>query len=281
MNDSETPADETEKEVLPLCATADPGGPDRDPSGRFLAAELELNVLLGRLRFGHPVRYVYNPVDYAWETHSAFVRKYCRGGQTVLFLGMNPGPFGMAQTGVPFGEVNTVRDWFRIAGQVGHPADEHPKRRVVGLACTQSEVSGARFWGLFRTLCGEPERFFRHCFVHNLCPLMFMADSGKNLTPPELSAGERDALLALCDVALCRVVEALGVTMVIGVGRVAEQRARRALAAAGSAARVEGIMHPSPRNPMANKGWAAAAMTTLEKLGVLALFEERVTDVRV
>ena len=32
----------------------------------------------------------------------------------VVFLGMNPGPFGMAQVGVPFGEVAAVRDWLRI-----------------------------------------------------------------------------------------------------------------------------------------------------------------------
>ncbi|CAL8335907.1 unnamed protein product [Lota lota] len=244
-------------------------------SARFLEIELRLNDGLGRLEFGPPVRYMYNPVEYAWETHSAFVRRYCLGGQRILFLGMNPGPFGMAQTGVPFGEVNAVRDWLGITGEVGRPADEHPKRPITGFASTRSEVSGARFWGFFRQLCGEPEHFFRHCFVHNLCPLMFMAESGKNLTPPELSAAERDALLALCDGALCQAVEALGFSMVIGVGRVAEQRARRALSAAGINVRVEGIMHPSPRNPQANKGWAEVATAKLEELGVLALLRNQ------
>ncbi|KAI3370201.1 hypothetical protein L3Q82_024974 [Scortum barcoo] len=241
------------------------------PSSRFLQAELELNVHLGRLTFGEPVRYVYNPLEYAWETHRCYVETYCREGQKVLFLGMNPGPFGMAQTGVPFGEVRSVVDWLRITGEVGHPPDEHPKRRITGLACTQSEVSGARFWGFFRRLCGEPSLFFRHCFVHNLCPLIFMNATGKNLTPPELPAGERERLLALCDTALCQVVQALCVSMVIGVGRVAEQRARRALSAAGVQVRVEGIMHPSPRNPLANKGWEAVAEAKLIELGVMAL----------
>nr|XP_046239984.1 single-strand-selective monofunctional uracil-DNA glycosylase 1 isoform X2 [Scatophagus argus] len=185
---------------------------------------------------------------------------------------MNPGPFGMAQTGVPFGEVKSVVDWLKITGQVGHPPDEHPKRRITGLACTQSEVSGARFWGFFRKLCVDPTLFFQHCFVHNLCPLIFMSASGKNLTPPELPLAERESLLAFCDTALCQAVEALGVSMVIGVGRVAEQRARRALLAAGVNVRVEGIMHPSPRNPRANKGWEDEAKTKLEKLGVMSLF---------
>lgn len=162
-------------------------------------------------------------------------------------------------------------DWLKITGEVGHPPDEHPKRRITGLACTQSEVSGARFWGFFRKLCGEPTSFFRHCFVHNLCPLIFMSASGKNLTPPELPAGEREALLALCDTALCQVVQTLGISMVIGVGRVAEQRARRAFSAAGVEVRVEGIMHPSPRNPQANKGWEDVARAKLSQLGVLSL----------
>ncbi|KAM4588351.1 single-strand selective monofunctional uracil DNA glycosylase-like [Odontesthes bonariensis] len=245
--------------------------PNGTPSSRFLEAELELNAHLRGLTFSEPVRYIYNPLEYAWDTHRCYVEKYCQAGQSVLFLGMNPGPFGMAQTGVPFGEVRSVVDWLEVTGEVGHPDNEHPKRRITGLGCTQREVSGARFWGFFRQLCGEPTRFFRHCFVHNLCPLIFMNANGKNLTPPELPAAERDTLLAKCDTALCQVVRALNVSMVIGVGRVAEQRARRALSAAGVSARVEGIMHPSPRNPLANKGWEEVARAKLAELGVLSL----------
>lgn len=167
--------------------------------------------------------------------------------------------------------MKSVVDWLKITGEVGHPPVEHPKRQITGLACTQSEVSGARFWGFFKKLCGEPALFFQHCFVHNLCPLIFMSASGKNLTPPELPATEREALLALCDIALCQVVEALGVSMVIGVGKVAEQRARRALSAAGINVQVAGIMHPSPRNPRANKGWEEVAKAKLAELGVMSL----------
>lgn len=255
--------------LLPLKPGSD--SKSANAASRFLQVELELNALLRQLSFSEPVRYIYNPLEYAWDTHRCYVEKYCGGDQSILFLGMNPGPFGMAQTGVPFGEVKSVRDWLKITGEVGHPNDEHPKRRITGLSCTQSEVSGARFWGFFRKLCGEPELFFRHCFVHNLCPLIFISASGKNLTPPELPARERDALLALCDSALCQAVEALGISMVIGVGRVAEQRARKALCAAGMHVRVEGIMHPSPRNPLANKGWEAVARAKLAELDVLSL----------
>ncbi|KAK7119897.1 hypothetical protein R3I94_021662 [Phoxinus phoxinus] len=240
-------------------------------ASRFLQAELELNLRLRTLSFGKPVRYTYNPLEYAWDTHRCYVETFCQAGQSVLFLGMNPGPFGMAQTGVPFGEVKAVRNWLKISGSVGRPAEEHPKRRITGLDCPHSEVSGARFWGFFQELCGEPHNFFRHCFVHNLCPLIFMSESGKNLTPPELPAAERDALLSCCDSALCQVVTALGVSMVVGVGKLAEQRARRVLSEAGITVRVEGIMHPSPRNPLANKGWANIAREKLDHLGVLSL----------
>ncbi|MFT7801086.1 single-strand selective monofunctional uracil DNA glycosylase [Arapaima gigas] len=264
-----------EEEVAEDCSKL-PAPHSQVPNGsetalQFLQVELELNARLRQLVFREPVRYMYSPLEYAWETHRCYVNTYCHKGQSILFLGMNPGPFGMAQTGVPFGEVKSVRDWLKISGEVGRPPEEHPKRRILGLSCTQSEVSGARFWGLFRKLCREPAVFFRHCFVHNLCPLTFMSSSGKNLTPPELSAGDREALLNLCDEALCQIVQMLGIATVIGVGKVAEQRARRALLAAGIDVRVVGLMHPSPRNAQANRGWEGLAMARLKELGILEL----------
>ncbi|KAM5288437.1 single-strand selective monofunctional uracil DNA glycosylase [Ctenodactylus gundi] len=240
----------------------------------FLEEELRLNAELSQLQFSEPVGLIYNPVDYAWEPHRSYVTRYCQGPKEVLFLGMNPGPFGMAQTGVPFGEVSVVRDWLGIGGPVLAPAQEHPKRPVLGLECPQSEVSGARFWGFFRNLCGQPEVFFRHCFVHNLCPLLFLAPSGRNLTPAELPAKQREQLLGICDAALCRQVQLLGVRLVVGVGRLAEQRARRALLGLMPEVQVEGLLHPSPRNPQANKGWEAVAKERLSELGLLPLLTE-------
>lgn len=66
----------------------------------FLAEELRLNNELSQLQFSEPVGIIYNPLEYAWEPHHSYVTRYCRGPKEVLFLGMNPGPFGMAQTGV-------------------------------------------------------------------------------------------------------------------------------------------------------------------------------------
>ena len=175
---------------------------------------------------------------------------------------------------VPFGETRHVREWLGVSGEVGKPPSEHPKRPVLGLTCKRAEVSGTRFWGLVRTLCPDPHVFFRHCFVHNHCPLLFLASSGRNLAPSELPPAQRVQLMGLCDRALAQAVGLLGVRMVVGIGRFAEQRARRALAAAGVAVRIEGFPHPSPRSARANKGWEEQARARLGELGVLELFRE-------
>ncbi|XP_057266348.1 single-strand selective monofunctional uracil DNA glycosylase, partial [Pezoporus wallicus] len=177
---------------------------------------------------------------------------------------------------VPFGEVRAVRDWLQVRGGVQRPHPEHPKRPVLGLSCTRSEVSGARFWGLIRRLCPQPQRFFTHCFVHNHCPLLFLSASGRNVPPSDLPPQHRAPLLELCDRALVAAVRVLSARLVLALGRFTEHRARRALAAAGLAGngdgdgvRVEGLPHPSPRNPRANREWEGMVLSRLRELGVL------------
>jgi single-strand selective monofunctional uracil DNA glycosylase len=233
---------------------------------RILASERALLRELARLRFGAPVTHVYNPLEYARAPHAAYVRRYARAPVRALFFGMNPGPFGMAQTGVPFGEVAHVRDWLGIEGRVAKPAREHPKRPVEGFACARSEVSGARLWGAIRAHYGAPERFFERAFVANYCPLVFMEASGRNRTPDQLPAREREPLLRACDAALLRLVALLRPAHVVGIGRFAEARAREALAGSGVA--VAGILHPSPASPAANRDWAGEARRALERLGL-------------
>ena len=141
---------------------------------RLLRIERSLSRELRRLSFGAPVTHVYDPLEYAWRPHAAFVRRYVRGRLRVVFLGMNPGPFGMAQTGVPFGEVAAVRGWLGIEAPVARPAREHPKRPIEGFACARSEVSGARVWGAIAAHYEQPERFFADAFVSLANVLKFM-----------------------------------------------------------------------------------------------------------
>jgi single-strand selective monofunctional uracil DNA glycosylase len=221
---------------------------------------------LRTLKFGKPVATVYNPLTYAWKSHEAYLNRYGHGPKEAVFLGMNPGPWGMAQTGVPFGEVAIVRDWLKIDEPVGHPAGEHPAKPIQGLSCKRSEVSGRRLWGLFRERFGEPERFFGRFFVANYCPLLFLEESGRNRTPVQLPAEERRALLALCDDSLRKSVAVLGAKTVIGVGHFAEERAREALD--GMDIRIGRILHPSPASPAANRGWSEQALAQLGELNV-------------
>ena len=217
------------------------------------------------LSFGPPVAHVYNPLVYAWEAHRRYLERFGAGPKHAVLVGMNPGPFGMAQTGVPFGEIAAVRDWMQIEAPVGRPEREHPKRPVLGFACPRSEISGARLWGWARERYGTPDAFFGRFFVLNYCPLVFLEDSGRNRTPDKLPAAEREALAAVCDRALRHSLELLAPKHVIGVGTWASGSARRCVRAG---VEVGQILHPSPASPKANRGWSNKAEAELRGLGV-------------
>lgn len=229
----------------------------------LITAARELSAALAKMRFAPPVTHVYDPLDYAWGIHERYLRRYGDGPKRVVFLGMNPGPFGMAQTGVPFGEVAAVRDWLGLEGPVGQPERVNPKRPVEGFACTRSEVSGRRLWGLFQERFGSAEAFFAEHFVANYCPLAFF-DEGRNLTPDKLPAAEQRLLLAACDAHLRALVAAFEPEWVIGIGGWAEARALEAV----KGVKIGRILHPSPASPAANRGWSQAASRQLAELGV-------------
>ena len=226
----------------------------------------ELLDELRPLRFGPPVTHVYNPLEYAREPYDEYLRRHGARPKEVVLVGMNPGPWGMAQTGVPFGEVKVVRNWLGIEAPVGTPAVINPKRPVLGFACPRSEVSGKRLWGWAHTRFGTPERFFSRFFVANYCPLLFLEADGRNRTPDGLSLSQRNPMLAACDRALRRTVQWFRPRYVVGVGQFAEQRAHAALS--GLRTIIGGITHPSPANPKANRGWEALAEAELSALGI-------------
>jgi single-strand selective monofunctional uracil DNA glycosylase len=255
--------------VDPGPAAAGDAQPGPLSPGRGVTLEEIARELRGEVRgltFGPPVAHVYNPLEYAWEPYASYLGRFGRGSKDVLLLGMNPGPWGMAQTGVPFGEVAAVRDWLGIEAAVGRPPDEHPRRPVEGFACRRSEVSGRRLWGWARATFGTPGAFFERLFVANYCPLLLLEASGRNLTPDRLKPAPARALLTACDRALRRTVELLRPGVVVGVGGFAAARARAALD--GCEVRVGRVLHPSPASPAANRGWEAAVERDLAALGV-------------
>ena len=205
---------------------------------------------------------------------------------------------------MPFGDTVMVKEWLKIEGVVHKPTCEHPKRVVEGLDCKRREVSGMRFWTLFDRLCSSPEQFFKHCYVHNYCPLSFMEESGKNVTPPSMKRAVRSQLEAACDRALSETVLLFQPSIIVGVGQYAETCARRAVKSAftkvvdseeseeateTSSSKQEGdcmgkeicvcsIPHPSPRNAKANKDWYSSATESLERHGVLKFIARTVTS---
>ncbi len=227
----------------------------------------DLLAAVDPLIVGPPVTHTYNPLRYARRGHDRYLGRYGAAPREVLLLGMNPGPWGMAQTGVPFGDVEMVRDWLGIEAAVDQPEREHPKRPIMGFACDKREVSGRRLWGWARDRFGTPDRFFERFFVINYCPLVFMEASGRNRTPDKLPKPEREPLFAACNRHLRRTVAHFDARYVVGVGAFAEKRAAEALAGTG---RIVGrIPHPSPANPQANKGWSEQAEAALVALGAL------------
>ncbi len=232
----------------------------------LIAISRRLCAAVQTLTFSAPVAVVYNPLDYAREPHETWLRRYAKKG-AVLLVGMNPGPFGMAQTGVPFGDVTAVREFLSIEGRVGRPDREHSKRPVDGFACRRREVSGTRLWGWAKERFGDADTFFSTFFVANYCPLVFMGDTGANITPDKLPAGQQAALFDICDRALRDTAVALASPMVVGVGGFATRACERALA--GLPVPTGTVLHPSPASPAANRGWAHQAEAQLKKMGVL------------
>lgn len=221
------------------------------------------------LHFSPPVSHVYNPLRYAWHGFSQYLAK-CPEQPRVIFLGMNPGPWGMAQTGVPFGEINSVRNFLGIHTiRITPPENTHHSYPVTGLQCTRSEVSGKRLWGLFRERFGDSGAFFREDIVLNYCPLLFVAD-GRNLTPDRLPKHDRAALFSVCDSCLRSVVEILRPEFVVGVGNFAAKRTSEALSVSAEelCVRVVKILHPSPASPASNHDWAGKVTKQLIDSGV-------------
>lgn len=225
-----------------------------------------LSRVVSKLEFGGPITQVYNPLQYAKRPHELYLSRFGAGPKEAVLVGMNPGPFGMGQTGVPFGDVGFVRDWMGIEASVDRPANEHPKRPVLGFDCERSEVSGSRLWGWAQERFGTPECFFSRFFVLNYCPLLFIESTGRNRTPDKLSADERAALLPPCDRALRTAIEILSPTIVVGVGGWATKRVRAAIGDEGP--EIGTVLHPSPASPKANRGWAPQAESDLRSLGI-------------
>jgi single-strand selective monofunctional uracil DNA glycosylase len=239
---------------------------DRAVGESLVEAAQQLSAAVRKLKFAAPVTHVYNPLDYARRAHEIYLRRYGNSTKRIIFLGMNPGPFGMAQTGIPFGQIAAVRDWLGITAKIDRPRKENPKRPVLGFDCHRSEISGERLWGLFAKRFGTAEKFFAEHIVMNYCPLAFVERSGRNRTPDKLPPRERKKLFAACDEHLREVVRILEPQWLVGVGDFAAKRAREVFK--DSLLLVGQILHPSPACPASNEDWADRVTAQLQHLRV-------------
>ena len=178
---------------------------------------------------------------------------------------MNAGYFGMVQTGVPFGDVEMVRDWLAIQQAVKRPKDEHPTRPIEGFSCRRHEVSGQRLWGWARDMFHAPERFFAHFFVLNYCPLCFLAKGGANLALDKLPVASRQRLFAACDRAIDAAADTLKIRYAVGLGHFAAERVAATL---GDKVTCGGAPHPSPANARVGRNWANEMNRALAAMGI-------------
>jgi single-strand selective monofunctional uracil DNA glycosylase len=200
------------------------------------------------------VAHVTNPLDYAWELHEQFIRKWGGFGAKTLLLGMNPGPYGMAQTGVPFGATKMATDVLQIeAVELQTPAGAHPKRPIQGLSMERQEVSGTRFWTFMVDHYGSIEATFSNIFVVNHCPLLILGETGRNITPVDIPKSIINPILDLCDQHLKSVVDIMGIERIIGVGNYAKKRAKTIVPELD----IDAMWHPSPASPLANRNGGA------------------------
>ena len=240
-----------------------------DLAREFWTMEKSLAEELGKVDFADSkVKYILNPLEYCEEPHLQYLEKYLTGPKTVLFLGLNPGPWGMGQTGVPFGAVTPCQTFLNISGEVSSPACCPPKVKILGFNSTRREVSGERFWGFVQSKWSTAENFFENCFVQNYCPLVLTTETGRNITPAELRSDCKAVVMSHCDSALVRSLALLQTTQVVAIGRFVYDRVKKAVKQHDLKISLSFLTHPSPANPAANQGWARAAELSLNKLNI-------------
>ena len=224
----------------------------------------DCNRGINRIMKHKSVAHVTNPLDYAWAYHEQFIDQWSEFGATTLLLGMNPGPYGMAQTGVPFGATAMARDILQIKERdVRTPPGAHPKRPIEGLSMERQEVSGTRFWSMLSEHYGSTEAIFSNIYVVNHCPLLILGETGRNVTPVDLPKATIESVLKACDKHLKSVVDIMAIESVVGVGNYAKKRAQSVL----SDVHIDSMWHPSPASPLANRNggadWRANAISKI------------------
>ncbi|KAG5675760.1 hypothetical protein PVAND_005637 [Polypedilum vanderplanki] len=145
---------------------------------------------------------------------------------------------------------------------------------IEGLECKRKEQSGKRFWGLMEELCGEPENFFRHCFMYNICPFAFLNKNGRNITPPELKGECKSALNKICLNYLSKSIKIFKPKIIIAIGSYANQKLNdlRKKSLISESIDYKLLPHPSPR-AFHNNDWVDRARKWMLENDMLKYFK--------
>ncbi len=170
---------------------------------------------------------VYNVFEYAWQGWEAYIHKCAKLSAKIMLLGINPGPHGMLQTGIPFGSISAVRNYIGIHdADIKQPTVLHKNRPVDGMKYTKEEQSGLLLWNTIESLFTNSLNFFSHCFVINYCPLAFFTQKGENITPDKLGTEERKDVEHRCTSHLLEYLNIFNTSLILAIGRYAFNKAQ-------------------------------------------------------
>ena len=239
-----------------------------DIAGALIKASRRLVQQCALIEFPEDINLIYNPLEYAAAPYEEYLTKFAATPKKNIFIGINPGPWGMVQTGIPFGEVNAVKNYLKIKKAPQTPMTMNPVLPILGQSCSRAEVSGKRLWGLIAATFPQADDFFAENLVFNYCPLFFSRVVGpkrENVTPDKLPREIRTQLYAPCDEFLIQTAKLLRPKFLIGVGGFAHKRLTEIFPDSNYI--IDSITHPSPLNARANKNFFGLAGDKLRALG--------------
>jgi len=193
----------------------------------------KFSALIPELRKANLKKYpdivVINPLEYLWLQYGYYTSCYHNQYPRAMIIGMNPGPKGMSQTGIPFGSPNIIPSilpnkslFNEIRDNEGSPVSS-PHRRITGPSNTTVEVSGNRLWSALIKRYGDFKSITSEIFVDNICPLLFLCgkNGSKNLTPDKLTPSPaKIILIRLCTERLQKIYQCLGEpSNIVALGR--------------------------------------------------------------
>ena len=149
---------------------------------------------------------VWNPPLYTEEIYRRFLQRYPPKPSPILLLGLNPGPHGMAQTGIPFTDCRTASQLLDISLPIPGKAPTDLARRLKKPTGRWRSTYERSSLGIYRFLRlgwnNSLEDAFARVYFANPCPLLFLTAEGKNVTPadpilkrlPEIADLRREAV---------------------------------------------------------------------------------------